>query len=74
MVAIIDLQHTHTTDSIHSSLFVLPQKTWVDVGILLLSCIRCIQAEINVISYLLLVFNRRIGSGGCYTGSDFAIL
>jgi len=41
MAAIFDLQHTHTSDSILTSLSVLPnpQKIGIAVGISLLSCI-----------------------------------
>jgi len=52
MAAIFDLRHTQTYDSIPSSLYLLsdPGNMGVAVGISLLSCI---QAEIDVISYLL---------------------
>ena len=51
MAAIFDLRRTQTSDSIPTSLSVLPdpENMGIAVGITLLSCIR---AEINVSSYV----------------------
>ena len=54
MAAIFDFQHTQTSDSVHTSLSVLPdpENMGIAVEIPLLSCI---EAEIYVYSFLLLV-------------------
>ena len=59
MAVIFDFRHTRTSDSLGSSLFVLPdpKNMCVAVGMSLLSCVR---AKINVIPFLLPVNGRHL--------------
>ena len=54
MAAIFDFRHTQTSESLATSLSVLPdpENMGIALGIALLSCIR---AEINIFNYVLLV-------------------
>ena len=60
MAAIFEFQHTQTSDSIPTSLSVMPdpENIGIAVGISLLSWLK---AEIYVISYLLPILSRHIG-------------
>ena len=59
MAAIFDFRHAQTSDSITTSLFVLPDPENMDIA-LEISLLLCIEAEIYVMSFLLPVNGRHL--------------